>query len=225
MFNNSDRHNIEVLLPGFGSDAVDYETAWQLQRQVHDEVVRGTRADTLILLEHPSVYTAGRRTEDSDRPTNGTPVIDVDRGGRITWHGPGQLVGYPILRLPEPLDVVAYVRELETRLIGALALWGVHGEQVPGRSGVWITSGAVPAKIAAIGVRVERGATMHGFAINVCCDLGEFSHIVPCGITDAGVTSLAAITGQPLTIADVWPTIAEALQTPLNAPFSLEVPA
>lgn len=175
---------------------VPFREAWRLQREIHSAVVAGDMPDTLILLEHESVYTAGRRTEPQDRPVDGSTVIEVDRGGRITWHGPGQLVGYPIVHLPQPLDVVGYVRRLEELLIITLARFGVTGERIAGRSGVWVTSEPVPRKIAAIGVRVARGVTMHGFALNVDCDLAAFERIVPCGINDAGVTSIFAQTGQ-----------------------------
>lgn len=175
---------------------VPFREAWRLQREIHTAVVAGDMPDTLILLEHESVYTAGRRTQPQDRPIDGSTVIDVDRGGRITWHGPGQLVGYPIVHLPEPMDVVGYVRRLEELLIITLARFGVSGERIAGRSGVWVAGQPVPRKIAAIGVRVARGVTMHGFALNVDCDLGAFERIVPCGIDDAGVTSILAETGQ-----------------------------
>jgi lipoyl(octanoyl) transferase len=181
---------------------VPYLHAWELQREIHDAVAAGEMADTLLLLEHEGVYTAGRRTQPEDRPIDGSPVIDVDRGGRITWHGPGQLVGYPIVRLAEPLDVVGYVRRLEEMLIITCADFGVTGERVAGRSGVWVTD--PPArKIAAIGVRVARAVTMHGFALNVDCDLTAYDRIVPCGIADAGVTSLRKETGKPVTVTEV----------------------
>jgi lipoyl(octanoyl) transferase len=173
---------------------VDYQDAWELQRSVHADVVSGTRPDTLLLLEHPAVYTAGKRTEPHERPFDGTPVVDVDRGGKITWHGPGQIVGYPIVRLPEPVDVVGHVRRLEQALIEVCADLGLEAGRVEGRSGVWLAADARgPArKVAAIGIRVAQGVTMHGFALNCDCDLGAFSRIVPCGIPDAGVTSLTA---------------------------------
>ena len=181
---------------------VPYLDAWEIQREIHDAVVAGEMADTLLLLEHEGVYTAGRRTQPEDRPIDGSPVIEVDRGGRITWHGPGQLVGYPIVRLAEPLDVVGYVRRLEEMLIVTCADFGVTGERVQGRSGVWVTD--PPArKIAAIGVRVARAVTMHGFALNVDCDLTAYDRIVPCGISDAGVTSLRKETGKPVTVDEV----------------------
>jgi len=190
---------------GLGVELIDYQRAWDLQRVLHAEVVSGVRPDTVLILEHASVYTAGKRTEPGDRPIDGTPVVEVDRGGKITWHGPGQLVGYPIVRLPEPIGVVDYVRRLEEAMIRAFADLGVRTGRVPGRSGVWLeadpstdTRPARPErKIAAIGVRVAAGVTMHGFAINVDPDLAWFDRIVPCGITDAGVTSLTAELGDP----------------------------
>lgn len=181
---------------------VPYREAWDLQRETHAAVVAGESPDTLLLLEHEPVYTAGRRTEPQDRPLDGTPVIDVDRGGRITWHGPGQLVGYPIMHLPQPLDVVGHVRRLEGLLITVCDRFGVIGQRVAGRSGVWV-DGVPQRKIAAIGVRVARGVTMHGFALNVDCDLGAYDRIVPCGIPDAGVTSLARETGRTVDLDEV----------------------
>lgn len=194
---------------------VPFKEAWELQREIHDAVVAGDMSDTLLLLEHPSVYTAGRRTQPEDRPIDGTEVIDVDRGGRITWHGPGQLVGYPIVHLPEPLDVVGYVRRLEELLIITCERFGVIGTRVDGRSGVWV-EGTPDRKIAAIGVRVARGVTMHGFALNVNSDLSAYDRIVACGIPDAGVTSLRAELGQALgmqTVADTIEELAGILQS------------
>ena len=197
---------------GFGRDCVDYLQAWDMQRDVHESVVRDGH-DTVLLLEHTPVYTAGRRTEDFERPLDGTPVIDVDRGGKITWHGPGQLVGYPIIRLPDPIDVVAYVRRIEDMLIDVCAVFGVRGERIAGRSGVWITADAQgpDRKIAAIGIRVSRGVTMHGFALNCDCDVSAFDRIVPCGISDASVTSLTRETGRVVTVLDVLPHVEERL--------------
>ncbi len=196
---------------------VGYSEAWAWQRELAAERIAGTGPDTVLLLQHPSVYTAGRRTRPEDRPVDGTPVIDVDRGGRITWHGPGQLVGYPIVAMAEPVDVVAYVRLLEQVLIEACAQVGVATGRVPGRSGVWLAAGggAIERKVAAIGVRVARGVTQHGFALNCCCDLAAYDRIVPCGIRDAGVTSLAAETGRQVRVEDMLPIVkgllAEAL--------------
>lgn len=198
-----------TLVRRFGPQPVDYERAWDLQRALHDEVVAGTSDDTVLLLEHEPVYTAGRRTEPLDRPFDGTPVIDVDRGGRITWHGPGQLVGYPIVRLPDPLDVVAHVRRLEQIVIDSCAVAGLETMRVEGRSGVWVDADArgPQRKVAAIGVRVARGVTLHGFALNCDCDLVAFDRIVPCGIRDAGVTSLTAELGRRVTVAEALPVV------------------
>jgi lipoyl(octanoyl) transferase len=192
---------------------VDYLTAWQEQRRQHDAVVAGTSPGAVLLLEHSSVYTAGKRTEPWDRPFDGTPVIDVDRGGKITWHGPGQLVGYPILRLPEPIDVVSYVRRLERVLIDVCAAVGLAAGRVEGRSGVWVPADdrGPDRKVAAIGIRVARGVTLHGFALNCDCDLAYFDRIVPCGIRDAGVTSLSAELGRSVTVAEVLPLVEERL--------------
>ncbi|SBV30407.1 lipoyl(octanoyl) transferase [Micromonospora krabiensis] len=194
---------------------LDYQAAWDEQRRLHESVVAGEQGDTVLLLEHPSVYTAGKRTEPWDRPTDGTPVVDVDRGGKITWHGPGQLVGYPIVRLPDPVDVVAYVRRTEQMLIDVCAEFGLTAGRIEGRSGVWVPEDdRGPArKVAAIGIRVARGVTLHGFAINCDCDLGFYDRIVPCGIRDAGVTSLTAELGRPVTVTDVLPVVERRLST------------
>jgi len=192
-----------------GPEPVDYAATWELQRRTHEAVVSRDQPDTLFLLEHAAVYTAGRRTETWERPQDETPVIDVDRGGKITWHGPGQIVGYPIVTLPDPVDVVAHVRRMEQALIAVCAAVGVSSTVVQGRSGVWIPadSRGPERKIAAIGVRVARGVTQHGFALNVDCDLTAFDRIVPCGIRDAGVTSLAWELGEPITVHDVRPVV------------------
>jgi len=202
---------LTVLRPGL----VDYVAAWDEQRRVHAAVVAGERPDTILLLEHPSVFTAGKRTEPEDRPTDGSPVVDVDRGGKITWHGPGQLVGYPILKLPDPIDVVAYVRRTEQMLIDVCAEFGVAADRVEGRSGAWVkaTDGGPDRKIAQIGIRVAQGVTLHGFAINCDCDLANFDRFIPCGIRDAGVTSLTVETGRPITVADVMPVVERHLAT------------
>jgi lipoyl(octanoyl) transferase len=198
---------------------VPYERAWERQRELHAAVVAGTEPDTALLLEHPSVYTAGRRTEAFERPFDGTPVIDVDRGGKITWHGPGQLVGYPIVRLPDPVDVVAYVRRLEAVLIDICRDVGVAAGQVDGRSGVWLPAeGFRPErKIAAIGIRVVRGVTLHGFALNCNPDLAAFDRIVPCGIADAGVTSLTQELGRKVSVEEVLPIVERRLPALLRA--------
>ncbi|SNS08141.1 lipoyl(octanoyl) transferase [Geodermatophilus saharensis] len=184
---------------------VPYEEAWARQREIHAARVAGEGPDTLLLLEHPSVYTAGRRTEPHERPFDGTPVIDVDRGGKITWHGPGQLVGYPIVALPDPVDVVAHVRRLEAALIEVCAGLGLATERVEGRSGVWVRADdrGPDRKIAAIGVRVARGVTMHGFALNGDPDMSAFANMIPCGIADAGVTSLSAELGRDVPVTEV----------------------
>lgn len=199
--------SLDFTYPGpLGSGLVDYREAWAAQREVHAAVAAGERAGTVMLLEHASVYTAGKRTEPHERPLDGTPVVDVDRGGKITWHGPGQLVGYPIVKLPESVYVVDYVRRLEEALIALCADYGLgRAGRVAGRSGVWLPAegGRPERKIAAIGVRVAGGVTMHGFALNVDPDLHAFDAIIPCGITDAGVTSLTAETGETPTLPDV----------------------
>ena len=204
---------LDVQLIGFGDDAIDYVAAWDLQRRVHADVVSGATTNTVLLLEHPSVYTAGRRTELHERPFDGTPVIDVDRGGKITWHGPGQLVGYPIVRLPSPLDVVAHVRRIEAMLILLCREFGVTGVRIDGRSGVWIPADdrGPDRKVAAIGIRVTEGVTMHGFALNCDCDMAWFDKIVPCGIKDAEVTSLSQEIGRRVSVAEVLPTVIDLL--------------
>ncbi|WP_436773996.1 lipoyl(octanoyl) transferase LipB [Yinghuangia sp. YIM S09857] len=251
--------DLRFVHAGTGSQAVPYDLAWDEQRRVHAAVVAGEQPDTCLLLEHPAVYTAGRRTEDSERPVDGTPVIDVDRGGKITWHGPGQLVGYPIVRLTEPVDVVAHVRRLEEALIRTCAELGLETTRIEGRSGVWVLGDPVPAapdpastgtgglslrldprisvpdprdhpefdprlagpeyapsnagqrgddrKLAAIGVRVSRKVTMHGFAVNCDPDMTWFDRIVPCGIRDAGVSSLSEELGRRVTVAEVLPVV------------------
>ncbi|MFJ5595445.1 lipoyl(octanoyl) transferase LipB [Streptomyces noursei] len=242
---------------GFGADAVAYEPAWQEQRRVHAARFADEVPDTCLLLEHQEVYTAGRRTSEDERPLDGTPVVDVDRGGKITWHGPGQLVGYPIQKLPRPVDVVAHVRRLEDALIRVCAEFGVEGTRVEGRSGVWVLGDPVeqrPAlgglqldfdprttdelfdprlngpeyapsnagqrredrKLAAIGIRVAKGVTMHGFALNVNPDTTSFDKIVPCGIRDAGVASLSGELGREVTIAEVLPVAEKHLRDVLE---------
>lgn len=193
---------------GFGDAAVDYQVGWDLQRQVHANVVAGS-PDTVLLLEHSPVYTAGRRTESFERPLDGTPVIDVDRGGKITWHGPGQLVGYPILRLPDRMAVVDHVRRIEAMIIDVCADLGVDTMQVKGRSGVWVAADdrGPERKIAAIGVRVTEGVTMHGFALNCDNDLAWFDRIVPCGITDATVTTLSKELSRDVPVQEALPIV------------------
>jgi lipoyl(octanoyl) transferase len=205
---------VRVERPG----AVDYLVAWEHQRACA-AARRDGGSDVLLLLEHPSVYTAGKRTRPADRPTDGTPVVDVDRGGRITWHGPGQLVGYPIVALAEPVDVVDYVRRLEEALIAVVAGLGVPGGgRVEGRTGVWLPADdrGPERKVAAIGVRVQSGVTLHGFALNCDPDLTAFDRIVPCGITDAGVTSLSVELGRPVGVADVIDATQDAVLAALD---------
>ncbi|WP_417553983.1 lipoyl(octanoyl) transferase LipB [Microbacterium sp.] len=201
---------LDIRIAGLAPDFVPYMDGWELQRSIHREVVSGDRPDTLLLLEHEAVYTAGKRTEPQERPQDGTPVVDVDRGGKITWHGPGQLVGYPIVRLPEPMDVVAHVRRLERLLIGILKPLGVDGYQVAGRSGVWVRRPLSEDKIAAIGVRVQQGVTMHGFALNCDNTLAGFGGIIPCGITDAGVTTISEVIGTDVSPADMVKAVSDA---------------
>lgn len=242
---------------GFGPEAVEYTAAWEEQRRVHAARFADEVNDTCLLLEHQPVYTAGRRTDPSERPLDGTPVVDVDRGGKITWHGPGQLVGYPIMKLPRPVDVVAHVRRLEDALIRTAAEFGLETTRIEGRSGVWVLGDPVQdrptigglsldfdprlhddefdarlngpeyapsnagqrredRKLAAIGIRVAKGVTMHGFAINVNPDNTWFDRIVPCGIRDAGVTSLSYELGREITIAEVLPVIERHLKEVLE---------
>jgi lipoyl(octanoyl) transferase len=196
---------------GLGADAVDYLTAWETQRELHEQVVAGDRPDTVWLLEHPPTFTAGKRTAPGDRPADpgGAPVIDVDRGGMVTFHGPGQLVGYPIVRLPDHVKVVDYVRRVEEALIAVCADLGVETARVPGRSGVWLRADerGPERKIGALGIRVSRGVTMHGFALNCDVDLAWYDRFVPCGIDDAGVTSLSRELGRDVTVYDVLPSV------------------
>jgi lipoyl(octanoyl) transferase len=186
---------------------MEYLDALQLQRSLHHEIAEGQRENTLLLVEHPSVYTAGKRTQDHERPNDGTPVIDVDRGGKITWHGLGQIVGYPIVRLAKPTELVGFVREIETALIATCSELGLATTRVEGRSGVWVVDHKGERKIAAIGIRVARGVTMHGFALNVEPDLTPFQAIIPCGIEDAAVTSLAIELGRSISLEEVLPIV------------------
>jgi lipoyl(octanoyl) transferase len=186
---------------------MEYLEALELQRSLHGEIAEAQRENTLVLVEHPSVYTAGKRTQDHERPHDGTPVIDVDRGGKITWHGLGQLVGYPIIRLAKPTELVGFVREIESALIATCAELGLNTTRVEGRSGVWVVDSKGERKIAAIGIRVARGVTMHGFALNVEPDLSPFAAIIPCGIEDAAVTSLAIELGRSISIDEVLPVV------------------
>jgi lipoyl(octanoyl) transferase len=207
---------LDYVVTGLSANSVPYLEGLSLQRAVHQAVVSGDRPDTVILLEHEAVYTAGKRTAPDERPTDGTPVVDVDRGGKITWHGPGQLVGYPILHLAEPIDVVGYVRRLEAVLIDVLADFGIEGRRVEGRSGVWIVRDAVEEKIAAIGIRVAEGVTMHGFALNCSNSLEPYAKIVACGIRDAGITTMSRQLDRLVTPADV----VDAVRARLSAEFA-----
>jgi len=195
---------------------VDYLPAWELQKEIHEKVINNVDPNTLLLLQHPSVYTAGRRTEISDRPLDNTPVIDVDRGGKITWHGLGQIVGYPIIKLKNSTDVVGFVRELETSLISICDEFGIKAERYCERSGVWLRDAKGDRKIAAIGLRVAKGVTMHGFALNVNPELSAYSKIVPCGIADAKVTSLSAELGRNITIDEVMPVLKKHIMPTLE---------
>jgi lipoyl(octanoyl) transferase len=186
---------------------IDYLSAWQIQKEIQEKVINNIDPNTLLLLQHPSVYTAGRRTEITDRPLDNTPVIDVDRGGKITWHGLGQIVGYPIIKLKNSTDVVGFVRELETALIEICDEFGIKAERYCERSGVWLRDAKGDRKIAAIGLRVAKGVTMHGFALNVNPDLAAYSKIIPCGIADAKVTSLSAELGRDIKIDEVMPVL------------------
>jgi lipoyl(octanoyl) transferase len=186
---------------------LDYNQALLIQRSTHEQVSAGVMPNTLFFVEHPSVFTAGKRTLDEERPMDGTPVIDVDRGGKITWHGPGQIVGYPILRLAKPTELVGFVREIESALIDTCKEFGLNVQRIKGRSGVWTCNENNPKKIAAIGIRVAKATTMHGFALNVNPDLGAFSQIIPCGIADAEVTSMGQELQREITSQEVLPTL------------------
>ncbi|MGN0064064.1 MAG: lipoyl(octanoyl) transferase LipB [Nocardioides sp.] len=208
---------LQYDVAGLGPEAIDYLAAWELQRQVHEAVADGARTDTVLLLEHPPTFTAGKRTDPHERPADpgGAPVIDVDRGGKITFHGPGQLVGYPIVTLPDHVKVVDYVRRVEEALIAVCAELGVVTARVPGRSGVWLAADdkGPERKIAAIGIRVSRGVTMHGFAINCDVDLSWYDRFVPCGIADAGVTSLSRELGRDVTVQEILLAVQRHLDT------------
>ena len=195
---------------------VEYLTALDLQREIHSEVAAGVRTNSLLLLEHPSTYTAGKRTLMDEKPTDGTPVIDVDRGGKITWHGPGQLVGYPIIKLANPHELVGFVREVEAALIDVCSHFGIAASRISGRSGVWIQDARGNRKIAAIGIRVASGVTMHGFALNVNPDLSHFSRIIPCGISDAEVTSLSKELGRDIDIIELLPIVEKMVSATLS---------
>lgn len=210
--------DIEVIHSGL----LDYEKSWQMQREIHQAVVDGAKSNTLILIEHPSVYTAGRRTDILERPQDGTPVIDVDRGGRITWHGPGQIVGYPIVRLEKRNEVVGFVRNLEDALIATLAEFNINGISIAGKTGVWIKDEKGERKISAIGVRVAKGVTMHGFALNVCPDLTKFNAIIPCGMPEAETTSMQRELNRTISIAEVTPALEKHMVIALARVSKLE---
>jgi len=209
---------LQILDEWYGERAIDYVDAWELQRELHAQRVADEITDTAMFLEHPPVYTAGRRTEPHERPFDGTPVVDVDRGGKITFHGPGQLVGYPITKLPSHVLVVDYVRRVEEAMIRACADLGVTAGRVPGRSGVWLAAGQgrIERKVGAIGIRVSRGVTMHGFSLNADVDLAFYDRFVPCGIADAGVTSLSAELGRDVAVREAADAIAPHLRELLD---------
>jgi len=209
---------LQILDEWYGERAIDYVDAWELQRELHAQRVADEIPDTAMFLEHPPVYTAGRRTEPHERPLDGTPVVDVDRGGKITFHGPGQLVGYPITKLPSHVLVVDYVRRVEEAMIRACADLGVTTGRVPGRSGVWLAAGQgrIERKVGAIGIRVSRGVTMHGFSLNADVDLGFYDRFVPCGIADAGVTTLSAELGRDVTVREAAAAVAPHLRELLD---------
>lgn len=214
---------LDIIDQWYGNDAIDYVQAWDLQRALHEERVADKIGDTALFLEHPAVYTAGRRTEEQDRPHDGTPVVEVDRGGTITFHGPGQLVGYPITKLPSHVLVVDYVRRVEEALIRACADLGVATGRVHGRSGVWLAAGEgrPERKVAAIGIRVSRGVTMHGFSLNADVDMAYYDRFVACGISDAGVTSLTAELERDVTVPEAAGVVAPHLRELLGwAPYT-----
>jgi len=204
--------NSELIIQNWGSD-VEYQSAWDQQRELHHKIVTENHPDVAVLLEHQNVYTAGRSTKPEDRPTDSSPVFDIDRGGRITWHGPGQIVCYPIIKLDDPVDVVAHVRRLELLIMNVCSKLGLETTQIEGRSGVWVKGNSSPdKKIAAIGIRVAKKATMHGFALNCNNSLVAFRNIVPCGIGDADVTTISLELGRDVSVTEVTPLIEEELR-------------
>ena len=204
--------NSELIIQNWGSD-VEYQSAWDKQRELHHKIVTENHPDVAVLLEHQNVYTAGRSTKPEDRPTDSSPVFEIDRGGRITWHGPGQIVCYPIMKLDDPVDVVAHVRRLELLIMNVCSKLGLETTQIEGRSGVWVKGNGLPdKKIAAIGIRVAKKATMHGFALNCNNSLVAFRNIVPCGIGDADVTTISLELGRDVSVAEVTPLIEEELR-------------
>ncbi|GAA4920280.1 lipoyl(octanoyl) transferase [Stackebrandtia albiflava] len=216
MTTTASRRPLSIHKPGL----VEYQEAWEQQKRLQQQRIDDHIDDTVLLLEHPSVYTAGRRTEAWALPQDGTPVVEVDRGGQITWHGPGQIVGYPIVKLSKPIDVVKYVRRVERMLMGVCAEFGIDTIQVPDRTGVWLAADdrGPERKIAALGVRVRWAVTMHGFALNCDCDMTYYDRIAPCAITDAGVTSLSRELGRPVTVAEVMPIVEARLPEILETP-------
>lgn len=203
----------EFIIAGLNPDFVEYEASWQLQREIHADIAAGIRDETCIFLEHSPVYTAGKRTDESELPKDGTRFVEVDRGGKITWHGPGQLVGYPIFRLPEPIDVVGYVRWLEQVIIDSIAELGILGTRVDGRSGVWVETNGALDKVAAIGIRVSEKITMHGFALNCNNSLLAYENIIACGIADAKASTLSILAGREITPAEMIPLIQPRLSS------------
>ena len=204
--------NSELIIQNWGS-SVEFQSAWDRQRELHHKIVAENHPDVAVLLEHQNVYTAGRSTKPEDRPTDPSPVFDIDRGGRITWHGPGQIVCYPIIKLDDPVDVVAHVRRLELLIMNVCSKLGLETTQIEGRSGVWVKGNGLPdKKIAAIGIRVAKKATMHGFALNCNNSLEAFRRIVPCGIGDADVTTISLELGRDVSVAEVTPLIEEELR-------------
>lgn len=204
--------NSELIIQNWGS-GVEFQSAWDRQRELHHKIVTENHPDVAVLLEHQNVYTAGRSTKPEDRPTDSSPVFDIDRGGRITWHGPGQIVCYPIMKLDDPVDVVAHVRRLELLIMNVCSKLGLDTTQIEGRSGVWVKGNGLPdKKIAAIGIRVAKKATMHGFALNCNNSLVAFRNIVPCGIGDADVTTISLELGRDVSVAEVTPLIEEELR-------------
>ncbi|MBM3691345.1 MAG: lipoyl(octanoyl) transferase LipB [Actinobacteria bacterium] len=213
---------LEIVSWGAGHSLLDYETAWQMQQELHYQVAHNLAPASLVLVEHKPIFTAGSQTQVTDRPIDGSKVIDVDRGGRITWHGPGQLVGYPIVPLKERYNVVGFVRALESGLIATCAEFGLRVDRIKGKSGVWVM-GPTPRKVAAIGIRVAKGVSMHGFALNCNPDLTWFDRIVPCGIPDAEVTSLSKELDRDVSVTDVIPVITEKLVPAITASISQEI--
>jgi lipoyl(octanoyl) transferase len=204
--------NSELIIQNWGS-GVEFQSAWDKQRELHHKIVTENHPDVAVLLEHQNVYTAGRSTKQEDRPMDSSPVFDIDRGGRITWHGPGQIVCYPIMKLDDPVDVVAHVRRLELLIMNVCSKLGLETTQIEGRSGVWVKGNGLPdKKIAAIGIRVAKKATMHGFALNCNNSLDAFRNIVPCGIGDADVTTISLEIGRDVSVAEVTPLIEEELR-------------